>query len=93
MTRRCGAGLACAYAQALLWAALALLPATFAHAQGDADWAKVEAAAKKEVLSAQPTGRFVTVEEIGALAAFLSSDAARSITGANYSIDGGWVAR
>ncbi len=50
-------------------------------------------AAKKEVLSAQPSGRFVTVEEVGALAAFLASDAARSITGANYSIDGGWVAR
>ena len=52
-----------------------------------------EEAAKKQVLSAQPSGRFVTTEEVGALAAFLASDAARSITGANYSIDGGWVAR
>ena len=52
-----------------------------------------EEAAKKMVLAAQPSGRFVTVEEVGALAAFLASDAARSITGANYSIDGGWVAR
>jgi 3-hydroxybutyrate dehydrogenase len=52
-----------------------------------------EEAARKEVLSAQPSGRFVTVEEIGALATFLASDVARSITGANYSIDGGWVAR
>jgi 3-hydroxybutyrate dehydrogenase len=52
-----------------------------------------EEAAKKEVLASQPTGRFVTVEEVGALAVFLASDAARSITGANYSIDGGWVAR
>jgi 3-hydroxybutyrate dehydrogenase len=52
-----------------------------------------EEAVKKALLSSQPTGRFITVEEVGALAAFLASDAARSITGANYSIDGGWVAR
>lgn len=48
---------------------------------------------EKEMLGSQPTGRFVEVEEIGALAAFLASDAAASITGANYSIDGGWTAR
>lgn len=48
---------------------------------------------KKDLLSEQPTRRFVNVEEIGALAVFLASDAARSITGANYSIDGGWTAR
>ena len=52
-----------------------------------------EEAAKKEVLASQPSGRFVTVEEVGALAAFLAGETAGSITGANYSIDGGWVAR
>jgi 3-hydroxybutyrate dehydrogenase len=52
-----------------------------------------EAEVVKEMLESQPTDRFVTVEEIGALAAFLASDAAASITGANYSIDGGWTAR
>ncbi len=52
-----------------------------------------EAQAKKQVLSRQPTGQFVTVEQVGALAAFLASDAAASITGANYSIDGGWTAQ
>ena len=45
------------------------------------------------MVSDQPTGRFVSVEEIGALALFLSSDAAASITGANYSVDGGWTAK
>jgi 3-hydroxybutyrate dehydrogenase len=52
-----------------------------------------EAEAQKEVLEAQPTERFVEVEEIGALAVFLAGDLASSIAGANYSIDGGWTAR
>ena len=49
--------------------------------------------AKRFVVAAQPNKRFITVEEIGALAVFLSGEDARSITGANYSIDGGWVAQ
>ena len=52
-----------------------------------------EAEAQKEILGAQPTERFVEIEEIGALAVFLAGDLASSITGANYSIDGGWTAR
>ena len=49
--------------------------------------------AKKQVVAAQPNKRFITPEEIGSLAVFLASDAAQSITGANYSIDGGWTAQ
>jgi 3-hydroxybutyrate dehydrogenase len=41
----------------------------------------------------QPMHRFTTPQNIGALAVFLSSDAAESITGSAYSIDGGWVAQ
>lgn len=45
------------------------------------------------LLAAQPSKRFATVEEIGALAAFLTSDAAASITGTALSVDGGWTAQ
>ena len=41
------------------------------------------------MLSAQPTKKFVTIEQVAALAAFLASDAAASITGSLQSIDGG----
>jgi 3-hydroxybutyrate dehydrogenase len=44
------------------------------------------------ILAAQPTKQFVTVEEVAALAVFLASDAARSITGALLPMDGGWTA-
>jgi 3-hydroxybutyrate dehydrogenase len=40
----------------------------------------------------QPMHEFTTTEQIGALAVFLCSDAAKTITGAPISIDGGWVA-
>jgi 3-hydroxybutyrate dehydrogenase len=44
------------------------------------------------LLAAQPTKRFVTAEEVAALALYLCREEARSITGANLSIDGGWTA-
>src|ERR1700728_1416248 len=44
------------------------------------------------ILAAQPTKEFVTVEEVASLAVYLCSDAAKAITGANLSIDGGWTA-
>jgi 3-hydroxybutyrate dehydrogenase len=44
------------------------------------------------LLAAQPTKRFVTPEEVAALALFLCREEAGSITGANISIDGGWTA-
>jgi 3-hydroxybutyrate dehydrogenase len=41
----------------------------------------------------QPMHQFTKPESIGALAVFLCSDAAETITGSAYSIDGGWVAQ
>ncbi|WP_439500000.1 3-hydroxybutyrate dehydrogenase [Bosea sp. (in: a-proteobacteria)] len=44
------------------------------------------------LLLAQPTKEFVTVEQVAALALFLCTDAAKSITGATLPMDGGWTA-
>lgn len=49
--------------------------------------------AKAWILAKQPSGRFATVEQVGALATFLASESSASITGSNYSIDGGWTAQ
>src|SRR3954452_9015046 len=61
------------------------------------DQAKSHGIPREEVirdvlLAQQPNKRFATVDEMGALAVFLASDAAASITGAALAIDGGWTA-
>ncbi len=62
------------------------------------DQAKVHGIAREDVirdviLERQPSKEFVKVEEVAALAVFLSDEYAASITGATLSIDGGWVAQ
>ena len=53
-----------------------------------------EEAVKRDVLlAAQPTKKFVAVEEIAGLVAFLCSEEAASITGALLPVDGGWTAQ
>jgi len=61
------------------------------------DTAKARGISEEEVvrdvlLAAQPTRRFVTVEEVAGLAVFLCSDQAKSITGTLLPVDGGWTA-
>jgi len=52
-----------------------------------------EEAKKSLLLEKQPSGEFVTPEQLGALAIFLCSDAASQIRGAAWNMDGGWVAQ
>ena len=47
---------------------------------------------KDVLLAAQPTKKFATVEEIAALAVFLTTDGAASMTGTALPVDGGWTA-
>jgi 3-hydroxybutyrate dehydrogenase len=50
--------------------------------------------AKRDLLGEkQPELEFVTVEQLAALAVFLSGDAAALIRGASYVMDGGWTAQ
>ncbi|MGE0597210.1 MAG: 3-hydroxybutyrate dehydrogenase [Hyphomonadaceae bacterium] len=45
------------------------------------------------ILAAQPTKEFVKVEDIAALALFLTTDAANQFNGASLNVDGGWTAQ
>jgi 3-hydroxybutyrate dehydrogenase len=49
---------------------------------------------KRDVLlAAQPTKQFVTAEQVGAMAVFLTSPSGDQINGALMQMDGGWVAQ
>ena len=53
-----------------------------------------EPQAKAELWGAkQPSGEFVTPEQLGGLAVFLCSDAAAQMTGSSLVMDGGWTAQ
>jgi 3-hydroxybutyrate dehydrogenase len=52
-----------------------------------------EAARKRLLSEKQPSGAFVTPEQLGGLALFLCSEDAAQMTGSAYSVDGGWTAQ
>jgi 3-hydroxybutyrate dehydrogenase len=60
--------------------------ASIATAQGRT----IDDATRDYLAARQPTGRFIAMEAVGAMAVFLCSEAAQDITGAALPIDGGW---
>jgi 3-hydroxybutyrate dehydrogenase len=63
------------------------------EARANATGQSFDEAKQQFVAEKQPMARYTRPEDIGALAVFLSGDAAATITGASYSIDGGWTAQ
>jgi 3-hydroxybutyrate dehydrogenase len=63
------------------------------EARAQKEGISVEQAKQELVIEKQPSGQFVTPEELGALAVFLSGEAARQVRGAIWNMDGGWVAQ
>jgi 3-hydroxybutyrate dehydrogenase len=53
----------------------------------------IEEAKKALLAEKQPSGEFVTPEELGALAVFMCSPAANQVRGVAWNMDGGWVAQ
>jgi 3-hydroxybutyrate dehydrogenase len=62
-------------------------------ARAKASGGSVKDEAIKLLSEKQPMHEFTKPESIGALVVFLCSDAAETMTGSAYSIDGGWIAQ
>jgi 3-hydroxybutyrate dehydrogenase len=63
------------------------------NARAERDGLSNEDAKRALLAEKQPSGEFVTPEQLGALAVFFCSDAANQIRGVAWNMDGGWVAQ
>jgi 3-hydroxybutyrate dehydrogenase len=62
-------------------------------ARAAANKISIDQAKRELLLEKQPSGEFVTPEQLGALAVFMCSDAAAQVRGVAWNMDGGWVAQ
>jgi 3-hydroxybutyrate dehydrogenase len=62
-------------------------------ARAEKDQVSNEEAKKRLLLEKQPSGEFVTPEQLAALAVFFCSPAATQIRGVAWNMDGGWAAQ
>jgi 3-hydroxybutyrate dehydrogenase len=63
------------------------------EARAAAEKIPVKQASEDLLREKQPMLQFTAPEDLAALALFLSSDAAKTVTGSAYSMDGGWTAQ
>jgi len=63
------------------------------EARAKSEGISVSEAERQLLVEKQPSVRFTTVEEVGALAVFLCGDGAGNLTGASIPVDGGWTAQ
>ena len=62
-------------------------------ARAAAQGISIDQAKRVLVSEKQPSGEFITPEQLGALAVFMCSDAATQVRGVAWNMDGGWVAQ
>lgn len=63
------------------------------EARAAAENISVEDAGRALLIEKQPSARFTTPEQLGALVVFLCGEAAANLTGASLPVDGGWTAQ
>ncbi len=63
------------------------------EARSEAEGTTVEEAARRLLSEKQPSGQFVTIDNVTSLVRFLCSPAADQITGSTMTMDGGWTAQ
>ncbi|MET0517486.1 MAG: SDR family oxidoreductase, partial [Burkholderiaceae bacterium] len=62
-------------------------------ARASGEGVSVEESKRRLLAEKQPSLQFTTPEELGELAVFLCSDAARNVMGQAWAMDGGWTAQ